>query len=90
MRAPAASDDRSRLVLPLLGWLIAGWGVGAPIFGWLSDRIGRRKAPLVVGLMLQSAALAALVYIPGLPIAAVATLCFLVGFLGATQILCLR
>jgi MFS family permease len=72
----------------LTSTLIAGWGVGAPTFGWLSDRIGRRKAPLVVGLTLQSAAFAALVYIPDLPIAAVATLCFLVGFLGATQILC--
>ena len=72
----------------LTSTLIAGWGFGAPIFGWLSDRIGRRKAPLVVGLALQSAAFAALVYIPGLPIAALATLCFLVGFLGATQILC--
>ena len=72
----------------LTSTLIAGWGVGAPIFGWLSDRIGRRKAPLVVGLTLQSAAFAALVYIPGLPIPAVATLCFLVGFSGATQIVC--
>lgn len=72
----------------LTSTLIAGWGVGAPIFGWLSDRIGRRKMPLVVGLTLQSAAFAALVYIPGLPIAAVATLCFLVGLLGAAQIVC--
>jgi MFS family permease len=72
----------------LTSTLIAGWGFGAPSFGWLSDRIGRRKAPLVVGLVLQSAAFAALVYIPDLPIPALATLCFLVGFLGAAQILC--
>jgi MFS family permease len=39
-------------------------------------------------LVLQSAAFAALVYIPDLPIPALATLCFLVGFLGAAQILC--
>ena len=26
-----------------------GLGVGAPVFGWLSDRIGRRKPPFVAG-----------------------------------------
>src|SRR6185436_7757817 len=68
--------------------MIAGWGFGAPSFGWLSDRIGRRKAPLLTGLSLQSLAFAALLYAPGLPIPAVATLSFLVGFFGASQILC--
>jgi nitrate/nitrite transporter NarK len=72
----------------LTSTLIAGWGFGAPSFGWLSDRIGRRKAPLVVGLVLQSVAFATLVYIPGLPVPVIAMLCFLVGFLGAAQILC--
>jgi MFS family permease len=68
--------------------IFVGWGLGAPIVGWLSDRVGRRKPPLVVGLLLETAALAALVYVPGLPIWTVGALCFLVGFLGSTQILC--
>jgi MFS family permease len=72
----------------LTSTMIAGWGFGAPSFGWLSDRIGLRKTPLLAGLTLQSFAFAALIYVPGLPIAAVAALCFMVGFLGASQILC--
>jgi MFS family permease len=72
----------------LASTMIAGWGFGAPSFGWLSDRIGQRKAPLLTGLTLQSLAFAALLYAPGLPIPAVATLSFLVGFFGASQILC--
>ena len=60
----------------LTSTMIAGWGFGAPSFGWLSDRIGLRKAPLLIGLTLQSLAFAALLYIPGLPIPAVAILCF--------------
>ena len=39
----------------LTSTMFAGWGFGAPSFGWLSDRIGRRKAPLLIGLTLQSA-----------------------------------
>ncbi len=72
----------------LTSTMIAGWGFGAPSFGWLSDRIGLRKAPLLTGLTLQSFAFAALLYIPGLPIPVVAILTFLTGFFGASQILC--
>ena len=72
----------------LTSMLFVGWGVGAPLVGWLSDRIGRRKAPLLAGLALETVALAALVYIPGLPVVALAGLCFLVGFLGSSQIVC--
>jgi MFS family permease len=72
----------------LTSTMIAGWGFGAPVFGWLSDRIGLRKTPLLTGLTLQSFAFAALLYIPGLPIPVVAILSFLIGFFGASQILC--
>ena len=68
--------------------LFVGWGVGAPLFGWLSDRIGRRRPPLLAGLALETAALAALVYVPGLPVFALGGLCFLVGFFGSSQIVC--
>jgi MFS family permease len=72
----------------LTSMLFVGWGVGAPLVGWLSDRIGRRKAPLLAGLALETLALAALVYVPGLPVLALAGLCFLVGFFGSSQIVC--
>ena len=68
--------------------LFIGWGVGAPLFGWLSDRIGRRKTPLLTGLTLQCVAMAPLIYMPSLPVAALAGLCFVVGFLGSAQIVC--
>jgi MFS family permease len=72
----------------LTSLVFVGWGLGAPLFGWLSDRIGRRKAPLLFGLVLETAALSALVYVPGLPVWTVGTLCFLTGFLGSAQIVC--
>jgi MFS family permease len=68
--------------------LFVGWGAGAPLFGWLSDRIGRRKAPLVAGLALETLALAAIVWIGDLPLVILAALCLLVGFFGSAQIAC--
>lgn len=65
-----------------------GWGIGAPLFGWLSDRIGRRRRPLLIALALKTVALAALIYISGLPLVALIALSFLVGFFGSAQILC--
>ena len=68
--------------------VFVGWGIGAPLYGWLSDYIGRRRSPALVGLLLQTSALAAAVYVPGLPLTALAGLCGLVGFFGSAQIVC--
>ncbi|MGE5511611.1 MAG: MFS transporter [Bacteroidota bacterium] len=66
--------------------LFIGWGVGAPLFGWLSDRIGLRRPPFVAGVLVCAAAMAALIYVPELPVPAIALLCFLCGFGGSSQI----
>jgi len=68
--------------------IFVGWGVGAPVIGWLSDRIGRRKPPLIAGLLLETLALALLLYVPDLPLPLLAGLLFLVGFFGSAQIVC--
>ncbi len=64
-----------------------GWGAGAPLFGWFSDRIGRRRAPYVIGMVLCTVSIAAIVYIPSLPIPMIVTLCFLCGLGGSAQII---
>lgn len=68
--------------------LIAGWGVGAPIFGWLSGRLGRRRVVFLIGYAICMPAFLILVYGPPLPSYAVATLTFLGGVGGAAQIVC--
>ena len=68
--------------------LFIGWAVGAPLIGWISDRVGRRRPPLMVSLVLQTAGFAALVYTPDLSGVAITALCFLIGFFGGGQITC--
>lgn len=72
----------------LTSLLFVGWGAGAPLFGWFSDHIGRRRPAALIGLSLEVTALAVLVYVPGLPTIALGFLCFIIGFLGSSQIVC--
>jgi len=41
-----------------------GWVFGAPILGYLADRMGRRKPALLAGIALMLVALAAILYLP--------------------------
>ncbi len=63
-----------------------GWALGAPLIGWASDRIGRRRSPFIAGLVVCIAAMSAILYVPGLSVPALMALCFICGFGGASQI----
>jgi MFS family permease len=68
--------------------LIAGWGCGAPFFGWLSGAMGLRRVPFLIGYAITLPSFLMLVYGPSLPTEAVAALTFLAGFGGSAQIVC--
>jgi len=49
-----------------IGLIFLGWGIGGPLTGWLSDKIGRRK-PLMIGSAFIGVLLASLiVFLPSL------------------------
>jgi MFS family permease len=66
--------------------MFIGWGVGAPFMGWFSDYIGRRRIPFIAGLFTCACAMAAMLYVPNLPIPVLMALCFACGFGGSSQI----
>lgn len=65
--------------------ILFGFMAGAPAWGWFSDRIGLRKAPMVAGASAGLVALVAALYIPGLPLALYSVLLFVVGVGGAAM-----
>lgn len=59
MTRPAAAS--------LTATMLIGWGLGAFLFGWISDRLGQRRRPLLAGLLVALLTLTAAIYLPGLP-----------------------
>jgi MFS family permease len=62
-----------------LSFMFIGWAFGAPLLGWLSDRVARRKPIMIGGAVLAGVSLAVLLYLPSLTPAAMSTLLFAHG-----------
>jgi MFS family permease len=64
-----------------------GWGIGAPLTGWVSDRIGRRRPPLLAGTLMTTLIMLAIIYLPGLPPWGMGALMAVLGLFGASMIM---
>jgi MFS family permease len=67
--------------------MMVGWAVGGPAFGWLSDRTGRRRGPMIAGAAGLLATTLAVFYLPGLPVGGAAVLLFLNGVMAGSMVL---
>lgn len=65
--------------------MLFGWAFGAPLFGRLSDYFGRRKPFLVVGAVVLSLCLLAIVLLDWLPLWAIVALFFVAGASGSVM-----
>ena len=55
-----------------------GWVVGCPVLGWFSDRLGRRKPVLLIGIIAMVCMMLQMIFLPA--ILPVSISCFLFGF----------
>ena len=65
-----------------------GFAVGAPLWGWLADRIGHRKPLMWMGTILALVAIALVLYQPDLSAIECRILMFMFGFTISTFLLC--
>lgn len=66
--------------------LLIAWAVGGPVFGALSDKLGRRKPLYVAGCISITAGWAVLLLIPGLPYTMLMALLIGIGFFSGSMI----
>jgi MFS family permease len=60
---------------------------GSPVFGWLSDHIGRRVLPMILGAIASLGVMLILMLTPHLSLTSLIILFFLIGFVTSSQVL---
>lgn len=68
--------------------IFIGFAVGAPIFGWFSDWLGRRRIVMVWGTALALITISTVIYVSGLSIYLLGFLLFVFGFSISSFLLC--
>lgn len=68
--------------------IFVGWAIFSPLFGWASDRMGRRNMILRSGSLLALVALSVLVYLTPGNTALLMTLIFIIGVGGSAMTVC--
>ncbi|NNG01253.1 MAG: MFS transporter [Desulfobacteraceae bacterium] len=67
--------------------VLVAWAVGGPFFGWLSDRMGRRKPIYIAGCALALTGWITGLYIDGLPLSVRASILVATGFCSGCMII---
>ena len=72
----------------LTSLLMICWASASPVFGWLSDRMGRRKPLMIAGHVLAGFGWAFILFAPGLPVWLLTLLAAATGICSASFIIC--
>ena len=72
----------------LTSLLMIAWAVASPVFGWLSDRMGRRKPLMIAGQVLSGVGWAFILFAPGLSVWLLTLLMTATGICSASFIIC--
>lgn len=65
--------------------LFLGFTIGAPLMGFVSDKIKRRKLPMCLGASGAAVVMAIILYLPGLDATSLSILMFILGLLYSVQ-----
>lgn len=66
---------------------LLAWAFGGPLFGWLTDRLQRRKSVYVAGTSIFLAAWLVLIYVPALPRVLLIGLLLIVGLCSGAMVI---
>lgn len=71
----------------IISLIFIGFGIGAPVWGWLSDYIGNRKKVMTIGMVFALVAFCIMLYFP-ISVSTLTVTNFLFGFFLSSFLLC--
>jgi len=80
----AYNIERPRAAL-LVSLLLIGWAIGAPAFGWLTDRYRHRKRFMIAGCSVLSLCTGLLVFLPLPPLPVTVMILIVIGLSGSVM-----
>ena len=83
-----AFSTSSHLGAQMVSLIFIGFAFGSPFFGYLSDRIGKRRSVMAWGTLAAFASISAVIYLPILPTILAGLLLFAFGFSISSFLLC--
>lgn len=72
----------------LVSLIFVGFAIGAPVFGWFSDRLGRRRIVMFWGTLIALISICIVIYVPSISTHLLAFLLFSFGFSISSFMLC--
>lgn len=70
-----------------ISMVFLGWTFGGPLAGWISDTIGRRLLPVIMGSLLGGIMITLLLYLPSLSLLSINIILFLFGLSASAQVI---
>ncbi len=70
----------------LASCLLIGWAMGGPVFGWLSDRMGKRKPLYLLGAIISAAGWGLVLYMENISLYPLAVTLWMIGFFSGCMI----
>lgn len=67
--------------------IFIGTIIGSPIVGWISDHIGKRRLPMIIGAIVSLIIILAIIYLPNLDFTSLLLLFLALGIATSTQII---
>ncbi|WP_342146911.1 MFS transporter [Rickettsiella endosymbiont of Aleochara curtula] len=70
-----------------ISFIFLGWAIGSPLVGWVSDKIGNRRHPIIIGALLGALIFTLLIYFPFFSRHCLGVLLFSFGLCSSAQII---
>jgi nitrate/nitrite transporter NarK len=70
-----------------ISFIFLGWAIGSPLVGWISDKIGNRRRPIITGALLGAVLFTLLIYFPFISNHFLGFLLFSFGLCSSAQII---